>query len=88
MSETNNRQRYQLPGMPDLEQVERTLAEVKSGTLPPDQQAEKERYLRESLVAINAALPSVEQLETLARGIEHLVQGMQAGKFKPGGDQA
>jgi hypothetical protein len=73
--------------MPDLEQVERTLAEVKSSTLPADQQAEKERYLQESLVAINAALPSVEQLETLTRGIEQLVQKVQAGKFKPGADQ-
>jgi hypothetical protein len=81
MSKTDA-QKYQLPGMPDLDRVERTLAEVQAGTLPPDQQAEKERYLQESLVAIHNALPSAEQLEGLTKGIEQLVRDVQAGKFK------
>ncbi len=87
MSETNGahaRQPYQLPGMPDLEQVKRTLEEVQSGTLPADQQTEKEQYLRESYAAIQKALPTAEQLEGLARGIEQLVKDVQAGKFRKG----
>ena len=61
MNEPNHTGRnYQLPGMPNLEQVQRTLVEVKSGTLPADQQAEKVQYLQESVVAIGNALPSVD----------------------------
>jgi len=87
MSGTNGareRQPYQLPGMPDLEQVKRTLEEVQSGTLPADEQAEKEEYLRESYAAIQKALPTAEQLEGLTRGIEQLVKDVQAGKFRKG----
>ena len=83
MNEPNTSGRnYQLPGMPNLEQVQRTLAEVESGTLPANQRAEKVQYLQESVVAIENALPSVEQLQGLTRGIEQLLHNIKGGTLR------
>ena len=68
--------------MPDLEQVQHTIAEVESGTLPAVQRAEKVQYLQESVVAITKALPSVEQLQGLTRGIEQLLHNIKGDTLK------
>jgi sulfite reductase beta subunit-like hemoprotein len=78
MSQTN-RGNIQLPGMPDLEEVKRTLTEVEAGTIPPHQLTVKEHYLLESAIAMQDVLLSVEQLEGLTRGIEQLLKKRQAG---------
>jgi len=80
MSGTNTGRKHQLSGMPDLEQVQRTLAEVKSGALPAEEQAEKEHYLQESATAIANALPSIKQIQGLTKGIEQLIHNLKGGR--------
>ena len=77
MGETERRKFIRIPGVPDIDEMEQALAEVKSGTLSPDERARKEQFLLEGAAAIQKAIPT-ETLVSLTEGVQGILANLQA----------